>query len=100
MAALIIGVRRLGSVQKQNTSGFTALASAAASRALLRVAELGGGVVEALGVNVADAGDLELGVGIEGGGVVHAALAHADDEDGVTSHRGLSIGLGIIGMTG
>ena len=31
IAALIIGVRRLGSVQKQNTSGFTALASAAAS---------------------------------------------------------------------
>ena len=54
--------------------------------ALLRVAELGGGVVEALRVNVADAGDLELGVGIEGGGVVHAALAHADDEDGVFAH--------------
>src|ERR1039458_7345134 len=31
IAALIIGVRRLGSVQKQKTSGFTDLASAAAS---------------------------------------------------------------------
>ena len=45
-------------------------------------------VIESFRVNVADAGDLELGVGIEGGGVVHAALAHADDEDGVFGHKG------------
>ncbi len=57
--------------------------------ALLRVAELGRGVIEALRVNVADAGDLEFGIGIEGGGVVHAALAHADDEDGVFAHSGV-----------
>ena len=88
MAALIIGVRRLGRVQKQKTSGLTALASAAASVPFCGLPELGGGVIEAFRVDVADAGDLELGVGIEGGGVVHAALAHADDEDGVFAHKG------------
>ena len=49
-------------------------------------AEFGGGVIEAFLVNVADAGDLEFWIGLEGRGVVHAALAHADDEDGVLFH--------------
>jgi hypothetical protein len=53
----------------------------------LRVAELSRGIVQALWVNITDAGDLEFRVGVEGGGVVHAALAHTDDEDFVFAHK-------------
>jgi hypothetical protein len=30
---------------------------------------------------------LEFRIGIEGSGVVHAALAHADDENSIFAHR-------------
>jgi hypothetical protein len=89
IAALIIGVRRLGSVQKQKDVRLHRLRQRGGIGALLRVAELGRGVVQAFRVDVTDAGDLEFGVGIESGGVVHAAFAHADDEDGVLSHNGV-----------
>ena len=86
MAAWIIGVRRCGQGAEAEDVRLDGLGQRGGVGALLRVAQLGGGVVQALRVNVADAGDLEVGIGVEGGGVVHAALAHADDEDGVFAH--------------
>jgi hypothetical protein len=53
---------------------------------LFRIADLGRGVIETFLVNVADADDFEFGIGMEGRGVMHATLAHADDEDGVLVH--------------
>ena len=50
----------------------------------------GRGLIEPLLVNVANSNNLEFGVGVETGGVVHAALAHADDEDFVFAHIGMS----------
>ena len=82
-------MRRLGSVQKQKHIRLDRLGQRGGIGALLRVAELGGGVIQAFRVDVTDADDLEFGVGVEGGGVVHAAFAHADDEDGVFAHNGV-----------
>ena len=61
-------------MQKQKTSGLTALASAAASVPGLGIAQLGGGGLRRAWIDVADAGDLKMRVGIESGGVVHATL--------------------------
>ena len=32
-------------------------------------------------IDVANAGDFETGIGVKGGGVVHAALAHSNNDD-------------------
>ena len=41
-------------------------------------------------VNIADADDFEAGIGIEGSTVVQPALAHADDDNGVSAHNGVT----------
>ncbi|OGV52713.1 MAG: hypothetical protein A2X49_16765 [Lentisphaerae bacterium GWF2_52_8] len=50
------------------------------------IAELGSGGLKARLVDVADAHDFKTAIGIEGCGVVHAALAHADYHDFVLGH--------------
>jgi hypothetical protein len=67
----------VGKVAKQKTSGFTCRGVGIH----LRIAEVGGGGFHTRGVDVADAGDFEARVGIKGGRVMLAALAHADDDD-------------------
>ena len=53
------------------------------------IAELGRSVIETFLINVADADDFEFWIGIESGGVMHAALAHADDENSVGFAHGM-----------
>ncbi len=72
MPALIKSERRFGSVQKQKMSGLTALARARASVLICGLPSLGAAASSRRFVDVADAGDLETGVGVKGGGVVHA----------------------------
>jgi len=48
-----------------------------------RYAEFRARVIEARLIDVADADNFKTAVGLEGGGMMHAALAHADDDDPV-----------------
>ncbi len=69
--------RRVGSVQKQNTSGRSAIASSRASVDFAATPSLAAAASSRACVDVADAGHFEPAVGLEGGGMVHAPLAHA-----------------------
>jgi hypothetical protein len=66
--------------------GLQLLCQGGGVQTFFRVAEFGRAILKPLLVNVADADDFELGIGMEGGGVMHAAFAHADDDDGVLAH--------------
>ncbi len=94
------GSRRFGNVQKQNRSGFSSSVSDSAfvlartppsfADASLRRFR----VVQTLLIDVADSNQLEPRVGGKRGGMVHAALAHADDDDPVglrLHHRGAAL---------
>ena len=48
-----------------------------------RYAELGARVIEARLIDVADADNFKTAVGLKGGGMMHAPLAHADDDKAV-----------------
>ena len=71
--------------------GFQGFSQCGSICAGLRFAELGRGVIQPLLVDVTNAGDLEFRICIESGGVVHAAFAHANNEDGIFAHKNAGV---------
>ena len=53
---------------------------------LLRITEFGGGVIQALLIDVTDPGHLKPWIRVEGSSMMHPTLAHADHQDGVSIH--------------
>ena len=80
------GRRTPGGVQKQKMSGFTSLASADGSVLVFTSPSFAAAAASRCRIPAADAGELESRIGSERRGMVHAALAHAHDDDAVRHH--------------